>query len=380
MKKILLAAIATLACAAFFGAGSASATVLCKSAPADNACPPADVYAKGTQISAQDNGSVEFRQNGSALFSCNDGAISGTVTNAGSGTTSAWWTLAYSFSGCNGYTATTVPSEAEQAINWTSGTHNGSGQWWSGLIQLKVPWGVTCEYAIGPVTELKGGSSATLRYEGAELTKASGPVGCPSNLKMYGTFNVETPASLYVEQKPGPTAASVLCKSQPGTHVCPAGDVYGVGTAISAQSITSIRATDSASNLVYECASGGFSGTVSVAGSESTSARLNETKHTYSSCTSGFTSLGSGEMVINWDTGTDDGVLTQTGGETEWTIFGVKCTYSIAGGAIKGGTAPKLVYKDTKVVKTAGGFLCPKELKLNAEYKITSPTPLYVEL
>jgi hypothetical protein len=58
----------------------------------------------------------------------------------------------------------------------------------------------------------------------------------------------------------------------------------------------------------------------------------------------------------------------------------VSCTYTIfAPIEVEGGSPAALRYNETTVGKTAGGFLCPSELKMDAEYNVESPTPLYVE-
>jgi len=383
-SKALLAAIAVLACSALLGVGPASATVLCKSSPSTHACPTSDLYGKGTSLSShvKSGTSIIFTIGaGETYISCSEGTVSGTISNPGSTTTSTEFSeVAYKFSSCNRSMATV--KKGLGAVTWTTGTHNGSVAQANNEISWNIG-GVNCYYTIGTSgfspMEIQGGASATLQYSKTAVVKTAGSFVCPNEMKMTATFSVETPAPLYVEQG---VPASVLCKSAPASHVCPAGDVYGVGTSISANLVpkTSFVLSSTSNEVLASCTAGGFSGTVSAAGSESTSARLEKTEHTYSGCTTTVTGVSTGEMELNWVTGTDNGVATQTGGESQWTLFGVKCTYSITGGEIIGGAAPKLLYHETTVAKTAGGFLCPAQLKATAEYNIESPTPLYVEL
>jgi len=282
----------------------------------------------------------------------------------------------YKFTECSG--TTTSIANGSTTVNWTAGTHDGLASQQGNEFRWTIS-GTECSYSIvGPIT-VAGGSSATLTYSNAKVVKTQGGPFCSSELKLDASFVVDKPAPLYVEQKVGPTAASVLCKTNSGAGVCPAGDVYGVGTVISAQSSSVVLSTVGGSTLA-SCGSGSFSGTVSNAGSETTSARLSSTEHTYSSCSATTTQVSNGEAKIDWATGSVDGVLTQTGGATQWSILGTKCTYSVTGGEIRGGTSPKLVYENATAVKTAGGFLCPAEARMNAEYTISSPTPLYVQL
>jgi hypothetical protein len=381
-KKGLLLAIAVLACSALFGAGSASATVLCKTAPASNACPVSDVIPTGTNVSAQtvSGTGINFYAGSSIFMQCASGTFSGSVSNAGGPASSVVLSNStYNFTGCS-FAMASVAS-GTTSIDWKVGTHNGLAYGQGSQVQWTM-WGVKCTYTITSPIEVQGGSNAKIKYNKTAVTKVAGGTICPNSMTMEAEFAVQSPAPLYVEAKPAPTPASVLCKTNPANHDCAAGDTYGVGTSVSAQSApgTSFVFSTTKGEAVQVCESSSFSGTVSNAGGGGTSARLSGTQHTLSSCSSAVTPLTTGEMKVDWDTGTHDGVTSEIGGENRWTMFGVNCTYSIAGpGSLRGGPEPMLVYDDARVVKTAGGFLCPSELKLDGEYVISSPTPLYVE-
>jgi hypothetical protein len=104
---------------------------------------------------------------------------------------------------------------------------------------------------------------------------------------------------------------------------------------------------------------------------------------TWESCTNPTSTLTLGELAVHHITGTENGTLTASGTEvTVQGIFGVSCTYGagsgITLGTVKGGS-PASITISTKVKKTAGSFVCPSEPTWTAEYKVTSPSPLYIE-
>ena len=380
-NKALLAAIAVLACTAVLGTGSASATVLCKTNPSTHVCPAADVYGQGTDITAHSEGVLKFKGGGESIItSCTGSNFSATVLDQGSATTVASLTeVDYEFSGCSNPSAHV--GNGAMSVAWTSGTHNGSAAEQLGNRLQWTIFGSKCTYTMSLPVKFTGGSSALLSYSDTRLLKYEGNLGCPEELKMDAAYAVEAPAALYVEQEAASAPKSVLCKSNPESHSCPAEDVYGIGTSISAQIVpgSSFTLKTNGGSVVAECSSSTYSAVVASEGGEATAVRLSGTEHSYSGCSRSVTPVTTGEAVVNWSSGTVNGLLTQSGSEAEWGLFGVKCTYSIAGGEIQGGAEPKLFYSSTPVLKTAGSGLCPKELKAFAEYDIESPTPLYVQ-
>lgn len=380
-KKAFLVAIAALACTAVLGTGSASATVLCKSSPSSHICPAADVYGAGTKISASSEGELRFKGGGeSTIMTCTGSSFSASVVDAGSATSVAsLGEVDYEFSGCSNPSAHI--GNGVMGVAWTSGTHNGSATEQLGNRLQWTIFGSKCVYTMTVPVAVKGGSSATLQFSQTNLVKYEGNLACPEAMKMEASFSVSSPAPLYVEQEAAPAPKSVLCRSNPESHKCSAEDVYRVGTTIAAQTVpgSSFILKTRSGTPVAECSSSTFSAVVAEAGGETTGVRLSGTDHGYSSCSKTVTPLTPGEAVVNWSSGTGNGLLAQSGGGADWGLFGTKCTYSIAGGEIKGGAEPKLVYNGASVVKTAGSGLCPSELLAFAEYSISGPTPLYVQ-
>jgi hypothetical protein len=100
-------------------------------------------------------------------------------------------------------------------------------------------------------------------------------------------------------------------------------------------------------------------------------------------CTKHTTTVKTGSLEIHHIAGTDDGTVTGLLAEVTINgIFGVSCTYgagtSTDVGVLTGGASPTLKV-NAIIKKTAGGFICPAETRWTGEYKVTEPTPLYVE-
>lgn len=375
-KKGVVATVAVVACSALFGVGSASATVLCKSAPANHVCPNADGYGEGTHISATAERMQFVDSSNTVVMECTGGTFSATVAASGAQPGLELKESAYSlFSGCThlfeaGKAGTTI-------LSWVSGSHNGSGEQFGA--QVKWNWGAGfCTYEIEPQISLKGGASPSLQYSSVPLRRIAG-AGCPGELKMSTTFSVNTPTPLYVEESLAPPPASVLCSSNPESHICPSENIYGIGTTLAAKAVSAITFVTNSGLTLVTCEGGTVSGAVAAAGGEASMAELSETKQAYSGCSKTVTPITTGSMSIAWVSGTANGTLTQSGGETQLNYSGTTCTYRITGGQLEGGAAPKLVYNKTIATKTAGSGLCISQLNVSGEYAVESPTPLFVQ-
>lgn len=123
--KILgLALVAAAALIAFVGAGSASATVLCK----NGTSPCSEIYGAGTTIKGKSTNAV--LTSNLATVACTESNTTAEVTNQGSASTTVTGTItALSFSGCTASAGTVscevsvnnLPYHAE--VHWTSGVN-----------------------------------------------------------------------------------------------------------------------------------------------------------------------------------------------------------------------------------------------------------------
>jgi hypothetical protein len=128
LKALSVAVMATVALMAFVGAGTASATVLCKTpgtgTPTGTTCPAGWAYPGGTEIHSVNWGAptlhtvfktINYTTLTTKYETANEGGASETV-NAREGT------LILSGGNCTA----TVLSAGTQEIHWISGSHNGT--------------------------------------------------------------------------------------------------------------------------------------------------------------------------------------------------------------------------------------------------------------
>ena len=177
---------------------------------------------------------------------------------------------------------------------------------------------------------------------------------------------------------PGSGVASSLCKST--TTPCEA--PYPKGTTITASLTGSSLLTDTSANPIVTCTGGTAKGTIeSIPGAEgSILGTISEL--TWTGCTSATTTIKPGQITIHPIAGSDNGTLTGSGTEVLIHVFGKECTYGTGAGTdlgtFTGGAAPTIDI-NTIINKIAGGFLCPSTTRWIANYKVTEPTPIYVE-
>ncbi|MFL5897842.1 MAG: hypothetical protein ACJ76D_05205 [Solirubrobacterales bacterium] len=185
-----MSAVAIFAAAA---AGSASATVLCKSAPATHVCPGSDRY--GANISTGFELSSPFKitigQNPqTTLESCNEGGIiagnpAGNWTNA----------IAYGFNSC---TRTLSPGGAALELNWTAGTHSGLVSF-EAFVEVNTIFG-KCGFTLeGPGEWQAGLPDARLVFVNARAIREYGL--CPAEAQWSAIYDVSSPSPAYVEKE-----------------------------------------------------------------------------------------------------------------------------------------------------------------------------------
>ncbi len=205
MKHLIktgLAAAVICVAMALIGAGSASATVLCKSAPANNVCPAADVYGVGSELSANSVGNISFTTNGgTTLWTCKSASYKTTVTDAGGvGKNVKLDDTNYSFNECS-YTFTLLRA-GNSELGWT-GSHGGFDAAGGTEFRVSGIFGATCVYGWGAALEFTftGGNPATIPSNGVQIPRIMGGISCPAQLRMYLTLAFNTPSPLYLEQQ-----------------------------------------------------------------------------------------------------------------------------------------------------------------------------------
>jgi hypothetical protein len=217
LKMLGLAAVAAMALTAFFGASSASATVLCTTTPAaGTACgtgwhvDEVDASAVGEITLANTNKSIEatctVATSKSVVKIVNDEG--GVVTRfTGSATTTpigevtpanlTWGAVG---AGCSNTTDTVKGGELE--IHWTPGTSDGTVTA-SGFQVTVVLAGVSCTLGLEgtkSIGELTGGKPAIM-HVGVGVVKKAGSFLCPSTGTWEGTYEITNHTAVYVAEK-----------------------------------------------------------------------------------------------------------------------------------------------------------------------------------
>lgn len=199
LKMVGLAAVAALALFAITGAGSASATVLCKK----NLTPcGAETYGKVAFKASLESETTEFffdlGAGKSYSYTCTGSTMEGNVTNVGSEKSNVIIGLeTFTLTNCT-CPETTVLSVPSLAVEWTSGTMNGGLT--SANLDVTFNCMGHCKYGDGKIGVLTGGAMATIDVSGT-LNKIEGGENCPATAKWTGSYTVTAPEPLYVAQK-----------------------------------------------------------------------------------------------------------------------------------------------------------------------------------
>lgn len=202
MKRISLMATvvaASVVAVCAIAAGSASAAVLCKSAPVNNICPASDIYPVGTEI----NAGVPYKQHasfetlgGSPIASCKNSTMAIELTSLSSGDMTE-----YSFSNCS---SSVVSKEVEGLWGEAAFQLDEAGKGRLGTqtqVAITSPAfeGKTCDYSIfGPALVAEGNK---IWYHEGTGGYSWGGAGCPTEIKVRAYYSITSPTSVYVAEE-----------------------------------------------------------------------------------------------------------------------------------------------------------------------------------
>jgi len=208
LKTLGAALVAAAALAALFGAGSASATVLC-STTADP-CPAGQAWPNTTILDwsiPSGNSITQKDTSGNELDKCTGSTMEWQITNVGSATSTVTGkfseplsTTGTTWSGCT-FTTTAVSTSAKWEIHKIAGTSNGTVTADSAIEMMTINTGAfgSCIYGvasgtdIGPITEGIGtGAKFNMNAVG---TRFGSNFLCPSTTRMTGTYVLTSPSS-----------------------------------------------------------------------------------------------------------------------------------------------------------------------------------------
>ena len=197
VKMLGLAAVAAAALTAFVGAGTASATVLCKEGITTGCASAGKAYPAGTTVEASLEGSAELVAGGFIEDTCTGSTIKGTTSTAGSSTTTVSGNAtSLTWSNCTFPTTTTKLGSLE--IHWISGTDNGTLTASGFEVTIHQLFG-DCVYSSGANNDLgtvKGGNPATIAIKTS--VTGGGAFGCPSTATWTAAYTVTAPKPLFV--------------------------------------------------------------------------------------------------------------------------------------------------------------------------------------
>jgi len=161
----------------------------------------------------------------------------------------------------------------------------------------------------------------------------------------------------------------LLCTTASISHEC--GSAYAKGTEVTATLSSSLEIKGANSLLVNKCTGS------SIHFNYNGESGLEYKSASFSGCGKAMTDATSGELVVIWKEGTDNGstnAFASTFFEMDGGVYSL--TNEGVGTEVVGGTSPKLVFKNAPLVGVSGKTY--SDLTLTAEYSL-SPTPMYVE-
>ena len=205
---LVLAAVATAASVAMLAsAGSASATVLCKS----TTTPCASLYPTGTELKAQLKGGTKAKfQSMWTTIECNESTLNQTTQNNGSSTTTVETfveVLSFSECSCPGANAhINVVTKGTVEIHHISGTDNGTLTGRDQYVTLKcTSLGTTCIFKTAEtgtdLGTLVGGENpvlainASIPYKTGDAPQAT----CGASTTFTAEYSVTSVKGLFVE-------------------------------------------------------------------------------------------------------------------------------------------------------------------------------------
>jgi hypothetical protein len=212
LKMLGLAAVAAMALMAFAGAGTASATVLCKKNPTavppavtGTECPKGEDYPSGTVIDGSQTTATAILETtgGSTLDTCTGSTVKGKTSTTGGATATVTGPIEeLTWTGCTFPTSTVTKGSLE--IHWIPGTHNGTLTAKGTEVTINTGFFGACTYGasatgtdLGTIT---GGNPATMTINAlVPLIKNESGL-CPSEARWTSHYTVTSPTPLYASE------------------------------------------------------------------------------------------------------------------------------------------------------------------------------------
>jgi hypothetical protein len=199
-KTLGLAAVAVAALMAFVGAGTASATVICKNNLNTEKCSePYPVGTKGTASLAAGTTAILETTAGETLVTCTESTISSTLENAGSATTTVKSGVStMTFGKCTVPVVVLKGGSAE--LHHIAGTDNGTLTTFGTEVTVNTIFFGSCVYGSGnglDVGTTIGGNPGSMTLS-TVFPKISGGIACPSDARFTGKYVATSPTNAWV--------------------------------------------------------------------------------------------------------------------------------------------------------------------------------------
>jgi hypothetical protein len=205
LKMLGLTAMAAAALMAFLGAGTASATVICKTVPTAGVCPEGWDYPAGTKGKASLRASTSAlleTTSGAEIATCTGSTVEGTSENTGGATSTVKSTLTtLTWEGCNQTTDTINPGTGE--LHWIPGTNNGTLVTFGTIVTMGL-FGVSCSYGTGEGTTMGttvGGNPGRLMVNAVVPRVAGNTLLCPPSARFTAEYVATEPTAAWVAER-----------------------------------------------------------------------------------------------------------------------------------------------------------------------------------
>ncbi|HET7455150.1 MAG TPA: hypothetical protein VFJ76_06485 [Solirubrobacterales bacterium] len=200
LKMIGLAAVAAAALMAFLGAGTASATVICKNNLNTNACSePYPVGTKGKASLAAGSSALLETTAGEALVTCTGSVIESSLKNAGSATTTVESNVStMSFTGCT--REVKVIKGGYAILHHIAGTDNGTLTTVETEVTVNGIFGTSCTYGAGTGMDVGitvGGNPGSMSLN-VVFPRTAGSFLCPADARFTGKYTATEPTNAWV--------------------------------------------------------------------------------------------------------------------------------------------------------------------------------------
>lgn len=206
LKIVPLSMAIAIALLAVGGAGTASATVLCKTSTLTTGCASGGQdYPASTTVEGNTNGggaTLESIPDNNILNDCDESTFKAKTSNTGSATETVKGQIeSLTYSGCI-HTEKTIKSGTIEFHHVTGGTAS-NGTFTIGGMEVTTEFlGVSCVYGAGTGVNagiVVGGNPAAIEIS-AVLPRVSGGFLCPAEARWTTTYSVTTPKPLYVSE------------------------------------------------------------------------------------------------------------------------------------------------------------------------------------